>query len=268
MSTNLDRYKQDLKRLIQEGGQLRLAIEFEYFPEKLLTEFKRREIKIPEEMFDKLPKFGDRYQGWYSESLVLIRQLLPDRASDFIKLYERPKNRKQITAENYTIEDHLHGLYINSNVGEILVDGRAAIPRVQQQLSILEAVLRIFESSLFSIRQLVQADLFDSELEAAKELSKRGFVRAAGAVAGVVLEKHLALVSKNHNLIINKKAPTINDYNQLIKDADVIEIPDWRFIQRLGDLRNLCDHDKGREPGREEILELIEGVEKVIKRVL
>lgn len=267
MSTNFDRYKRDLKRLIQEGGQLRIAIEFEYFPEKLLAEFKRRGIENPEGLFAKLPKFDDKYQGWYSESLAVIRQLLQDRTNDFIKLYERPKNRKEVTVENYTIEDYLHGLYRKNNVGEILVDGTAAIPKIHQQLSILEAVLRVFESSLFSIRQLAQADLFDSELEAAKELNENGFVRAAGAVAGVVLEKHLAQVSKNHNLVINKHAPTINDYNQLIKNANIIEIADWRFIQRLGDLRNLCDHDKGREPHKEEITELVEGVEKIIKRV-
>ncbi len=44
------------------------------------------------------------------------------------------------------------------------------------------------------------ADLFDSELESAKELSKKGFLRAGGALAGVVLEKHLAQVMTNHGL--------------------------------------------------------------------
>jgi hypothetical protein len=54
----------------------------------------------------------------------------------------------------------------------------------QQQLAILKAVKARFESSLFDIRQLVQSDLFDSELDAAKELAKHGFARAAGALAG------------------------------------------------------------------------------------
>jgi len=44
------------------------------------------------------------------------------------------------------------------------------------------------ESSLCDIKQLVQVDLFDSELEAARELLKHKFVRAAGAIAGVLLE--------------------------------------------------------------------------------
>lgn len=113
----------------------------------------------------------------------------------------------------------------------------------------------------------MQADLFDSELEVARELNKKGFARGAGAVAGVVLEKHLSEVCDNHNVKILKKNPTINDYNQSIKDADIIEVKDWRFIQRLADLRNLCDHDKKVEPKQEDIEELIMGVEKISKTI-
>ena len=55
-----------------------------------------------------------------------------------------------------------------------------------QQVHILSAVENRFESSLFDMRQLVQADLFDSELDAAKQLLQNGFNRASGAMAGVV----------------------------------------------------------------------------------
>ena len=67
----------------------------------------------------------------------------------------------------------------------------AAIPQLTQQVAILKSVEARFESSLFEIRALVQADVFDSELDAARELNKNGFFRAAGAVSGVVLEAHL-----------------------------------------------------------------------------
>jgi hypothetical protein len=82
-----------------------------------------------------------------------------------------------------------------------------------------------FESSLFEIRQLVQADLFDSELEAAEELAKNKFTRAAGAVAGVVLERHLTEACGNHAINIAKKAPGISDLNDALKDAAVIDVP-------------------------------------------
>jgi hypothetical protein len=68
------------------------------------------------------------------------------------------------------------------------------------------AAERRFESSLFEIRQLVQADLFDSVLGYARELLKHKFLRAAGAIAGVVLEKHLRQVCFDHSIMITKKS--------------------------------------------------------------
>ena len=86
-------------------------------------------------------------------------------------------------------------------------------------------------------------------------------------MAGVVLERHLAQVTSNHNVTIRKQHPTINDLNELLKGANVLDVPTWRLVQRLGDIRNLCDHNKSREPTTDEIGELIEGVAKITKTV-
>lgn len=137
--------------------------------------------------------------------------------------------------------------------------------RFQTQWSILRSVKARFESTLFDIRQLVQADLFDSELEAARELTKHGFLRGSGAIAGVILEKHLSQVAHNHSITLRKKDPTINDLNELLKNDGVLDVPTWRQIQRLADIRNLCDHNKQRDPTKEEVGELIDGVEKMCK---
>jgi uncharacterized protein (UPF0332 family) len=76
---------------------------------------------------------------------------------------------------------------------------------------------------------------------------------------------HLKQVCSNHKIAVKKSNPTINDFNQLLKDDGVIETPTWRFIQHLGDLRNLCDHKKQKELTKEEIEELIQGVDKISK---
>ncbi len=191
---------------------------------------------------------------------------MPDRLADFVHYYEKPKPRKNINYESYRVEDFLQGLNITRGwQKEKLVGIDAAIPHFRQQQAILKAVSARFESSLFDIRQLVQADLFDSELVASQELLKKGFIRASGAVAGVVLEKHLSQVADNHNVSTRKKKPTITDFNDLLKQSDVLDTPSWRHIQRLGDIRNLCDHNKDREPTKEEVQELISGVEKFTK---
>lgn len=271
MISNLERYKKDLDELIKDGDTLLMAMQYAFLREDFVEELKRvlKDEKKVGDFLKKLPSFQTNYQTWYSEALCLLKQIFPDRVPDFIKLYEKSKTRKkEITYENYVIEDALQGLHITRGWEKVKVVGAdAAIPRFQQQLNIIRSVKKRFESSLFDIKQLVQADIFDSELESAKELNKKGFVRGAGAVAGVVLEKHLAQVCENHKIKITKNDPAINDFNQVLKDDGVLEIKDWRFIQHLADLRNLCDHNKKTEPKKEDIGELIAGVDKVSKTI-
>lgn len=260
MATNLDSYRGDLDGLLEKADRLHLALQAECYPD----EVKKQAGSEAERLLKGLPRFGEEYQAWYSEATALIRQLLPDRLDDFRRHYEKPKPRKEISFESYRIEDCLQGLVITS-YGTRKAGPESAIPHLRQQIAILKAVRTRFESSLYDIRQLVMANLFDSELETAAELRKKGFLRGAGAVAGVVLEKHLAQVFENHGLKTRKKHPSIADYNDQLKEHSVIDTPIWRGIQRLGDIRNLCDHNKDREPTTEEVEELICGVERLIK---
>ena len=45
-------------------------------------------------MIKALPTFVNQYQHWYSEALSVITLLLPQRVDDFVKLYAKPKTRK------------------------------------------------------------------------------------------------------------------------------------------------------------------------------
>ena len=194
----------------------------------------------------------------------MLQQLLPSRVADFSRLYERPKNRKSLTHETYRIEDYLQGL--SATLGLQKITGpEAAVPHFEQQLAIVEAAEARFESSLFEIRQLVQADFFDSDLAAADELVENKFTRAAGALAGVVLEKHLSLVCADHKIKVNKRNPTISDFNDSLKTAGVVDVSQWRFVQHLADIRNKCDHARTPDPTVEEVRDLIAGVRKVTK---
>ena len=261
-----DRYEQDLDALIKKGGVLHNAIQYECYPKEFARALKKHAGEDAEDIIRTMPRLEDEYQPWYSEAKALVRQLLSDRLSDLIRHYEKPKPRKEITSENYTIEDYLQGITVTLS-GSKVVGPDAAIPRLHQQLSIVKSIQTRFQSSLFDIRQLAQADLFDSELEAAKELSKSKFNRAAGVLGGVVLERHLKQVCGNHNLRLRKKRPGVSDWNDALKDANVIDIPQWRFIQHLGDLRNLCAHDKTSEPTADQVEDLLAGVAKVTKTI-
>lgn len=271
MISNLETFKTDLDNLIKDGLLLHKALQKEHYPDQFKKIFKKQLGKDYDLFIKKLPVFADKYQDWYSESIILITRILPDRINDFRKIYEKPKTtRKNITYENYTLEDQLHGLSITStSYGEErhIVGPEAGVTLFYNQYMILQSTERKFESSLFNIKQLIQSDLFDNELASAEELCKKGFLRGAGAICGVVLETHLSDVCTNHDIKISKKHLTISDYNDKLKEHDIYEVPTWRKIQHLGDLRNLCDHKKKREPNKEDIGELIEGVAKIIKNI-
>ena len=182
MASNIDLFKADLAKLVKTGNALHTSMQLACFPDEVKLQLKKQLKGEADEYIKKLPSFDNEYQSWYSEALALIRQVLPDRLADFCRHYEKPKTRKEITYENYRIEDYLQGLNITRGAYKEKIVGRdAAIPQFRQQLAILEATQGRFESSLFDIRHMVQADLMDSELGAAEHLAKSKFLRAAGA---------------------------------------------------------------------------------------
>lgn len=241
MTSNIEKYKSDILKLTKSG-------------EAIYKKMKDNK---------NLAQLRQDYEMWYSESVAVIKIILPDRISDFSKMYYDDKIKvglKTYFQYNPPINE---GMVAWDYIAPKEIDIAKSI--FDSQIGILKSCSKRFESSLFDIKQLLQSDIFVSELEAARELNKKGFTRGAGAVAGVVLEGHLKQVCTNHKIAVKKTNATINDFNQSLKDSEVIETPTWRFIQHLGDLRNLCDHKKQNEPTREEIEELIQGVDKISK---
>jgi hypothetical protein len=263
MSSNLEQYKTDLTKLLAASDAMfeDLHLRSRADGGSLGREERARQKQIE-------GTFESRYQNWYTESQVLLRQLLPDRLMEFRNLYEADPKRKSIGMLSFSIQDWFKGMRIgvDDRTGRKSFDDVAAVAmRFNMQREILKSVASRFESSLFDIRQLVQADLFDSELEVAAELRARGFLRGAGAVAGVVLERHLRQVCANHQVVLRKKNSTIADLNDTLREAGVFDVPAWRGVQRLGDIRNLCDHAKEREPTADEVQQLIDGASRIVK---
>lgn len=263
---NLEKYKEDYKKLKEYGNALQYGFIYDYKKHPKIK-------KLFDELDDETKKTAEKhpfskcYNAWYNESLRLIKQLLPERYDDFISFYSAEKKRKDIDITNYTISDALLGLQVTRN-SRVVVEPPNALKLFQLQLNILISLGSCFESSLFNIRELLQADIFDSELDGARELHKNGFHRAAGALCGVVLEKHFACVCASHAIKMKKAAPGISDYNDKLKDEAVVDNKTYLLIQRLGTIRNLCDHNKKIEPTKEDIDDLINGTDKVLHEVL
>jgi len=235
MSDIRERIRKELESLIEEGSQL------------------FRNLKTKNAV-----NFRSGYQAWYTRSLAVVKQLIPERLDEFTRLYYD----KDVT---YTIARYLRGGYSAYSARDARV---GANNRFLQQYLILESAQTRLDDILTNIHGIVQAEILDNELDAATELWRAGHIRSAGTIAGVVLERHLAKVCSSRNLSSRKKKPTLSDWNDVLKDASVYDIPTWRGIQRLADIRNLCTHPKDRDPTKEEVDELIRGVERITKTIL
>lgn len=291
MASVADELREDVDRLIQDGdallrglatntGQVTLD-DFRNQIKSLIQEADRKTVaegnpKPKGRIADRVDKvmktwvldFRDHYEAWYSEALALVSQVIPDRADDFRHLY-KVERRKQIDYETYTLSDYQIRLSVTRGYLKEPVfdpDG-TAFQKFTQQLNIVKAAQKVLTSRLADIRGVLQADLFDSELDAARELLKNGYLRAAGMVSGVVLERHLSEVARRHRVTIRSKARAISHYNDALKNAGILNVPRWRTIQGLADIRNLCGHAGERDPTRDEVTELIGGVGKITKNV-
>ena len=197
----------------------------------------------------------------------MIELLGPARVDEFRSYYRIDPKRKVTYSTNYVIQDYVKGISARMNYDEPLWDIHQVVSiRVLNQFQILSSLKARLGSVIADVRGHLLAEIKDEELDVARKLLKVN-LRAAGAVGGVVLESHLQRVATNHDVKISKKDPTISDLNDPLKKAGVYDLPTWRKVQHLTDLRNLCDHKKNREPTEAEVIELISGVTSVVKNV-
>ena len=229
-----------------------------------LTEQRQDLLNLARDNSDFL-KFGSSYQHWYSRACKVVEYLAPERLEEFTSYYLADPKRKSLHSTAYVIQDYIKGIYARTDP-----DGWSpkyiVRLRITNQVHVLASLSSRIDSVLQDITGHLFAELQDSELTAANQLKKTS-LRAAGALAGVVLERHLQRSTQNHNISIRKKSPTIADLNDPLKDAGVYDLPTWRKIQLLADIRNLCVHQKDKEPTADEVDDLISGVNSVIKSV-
>jgi hypothetical protein len=267
MSDKGDKIKARIKELVSEG-KLVLAVE-EYrkrAPKGQPADSKEATLA---QLVTKYP-LRTTYQRWYSTALPVVRQLASDRLNEFISLYNNP-HRKQLDALSFGVSDYLQG--VTTTTRDALGMERredyysSFLSKFSMQIEILESLTERIDDVLADIRSALQAELLDDELTTAEEILSKNHIRAAGALAGVSLEAHLAQVCANHSIVLREKHPALSDNNQALKDNGILDIEPWRQIQWLSDIRNLSVHKKEREPSKDEVAELIDGVRKVVKTV-
>jgi hypothetical protein len=109
---------------------------------------------------------------------------------------------------------------------------------------------------LSSVKTLVQAEVFDSELEQANELFSSGYYTAAAVIAGVILETALRELCDRHKIPhgkldrMNADLVKAGEYNQL----------NQKRITMLANIRNSAAHGKPNEFTKQDVSDMIKDV--------
>lgn len=210
--------------------------------------------------------FELHYQRWYTKALPAVASLAPDRHLEFRNYYEINPKRKDLGYGDYVIQDFVKGVAPGSVRYPNFDTRTQVLTCFFNQLTILNSIAERLDSVVANIEGELYAELQDNEIAVARTLAKVN-LRAAGALIGVVIEGHLQKVAARHTVKVTKKHPTIGDLNDPLRNAGIIDIPTWRKITFLADLRNLCAHKKDAEPTKDQVKDLIEGAEWLAKTV-
>ncbi len=230
---NIDKLKDELKRVVEQGKGLINTL-------------------------DSTNESSFKYQEWYVPASNIVQRFLPDRIGEFNRYYESPNSEPNV----YTIKDYMDD--ISSRIS-INILREKANKSLRNQVAILKSIETNIDSYIFNLDAEIYYEYQEDELEAAKTVFKVN-IRAAGALCGVVIEKHLKrLLGEGVSKI--KGHPTIQSLAQQLKQDSVIDILALKNLEYLASIRNLCDHQKDRDPTKEEVQALIDGAERVIKTI-
>lgn len=213
---------------------------------------------------DEKQNFAYDYQAWYTKSLRVVEVLAPDRYQEFKSYYEIDPKRKSLGYGTYVIQDFLKGVAPATHRIPNFDTRSQTLQNAFNQLTILNALSSRVDSVLANIDTELLSEIQDAELETAKKLSKIS-LRAAGSLTGVIIEHHLQKLADAHGIKLRKKNPTISDLNDPLKSEGVFDTPTWRKVTYLADIRNICSHKKESEPTKEQVNELIEGANWLVK---
>jgi hypothetical protein len=117
---------------------------------------------------------------------------------------------------------------------------------------------------LSSVKALVQAEVFDSELEQANELMSSGYCTAAAVIAGVVLETALRDLCDRNGIPHGK----LDKMNADLAKASVYNILNQKKITALAAIRNSAAHGKLNQFTNQDVDNMIKDVNRFLSDYL
>ncbi|AXI62931.1 DUF4145 domain-containing protein [Pseudomonas kribbensis] len=139
------------------------------------------------------------------------------------------------------------------------------IARFERMRAVFLAAKEDFEGGyLNSVRNLVQAEVFGSELEQASELLAAQYVPAAAVIAGVVLETSLRNLCTEHGITHG----SLNRMNDELVKAGAYNSLQHKRITAMAAIRNSAAHGKKGEFEPEDVKGMLDDVERFLASTL
>lgn len=261
-----NKIKEELTELIERIKSL--CFIFAY-TESLTEEYSDEdEIKYEEVINDYnqgVCELSEQYNLFYTSACRIVSCVLPERLEEFKSCYIH--NSK--TASRFPVTT-IWSYFNRPSVGSIKLDNKLenfVYNLLKQQKNILISCLDCLDKTLYDIEVNIQYQFYTDELETARYLLSKKYLRPAGVIAGVVLENHLKSVCKKYSTIKLGKNDTLSKYFDYLKSVNAIDVTLYKKLLYLADIRNLCCHSKAREASNTEVEELINGVAKILTNV-
>ncbi|HEY1772653.1 MAG TPA: hypothetical protein VGH91_05615 [Gammaproteobacteria bacterium] len=214
--------------------------------------------KAPESPPPEKTQFADRYQTWYCRALPLMKALAPDRHAEFQSFYVlEPKYRRG--GRPYVIQDYLRGRGASEAAEKTAGNFR-------NQLSILKAVLNRLAWSQVDTEQQTERGLQLGFLDTARKLMDTD-ERAAGALAGAILEGYLKKLAAKHRLRFRKLAPPLKEYIDALHKAKILDLQIHAQATWLAEIHDCSDRAADELPTRQQVRDLIDGSHWLITNV-
>lgn len=251
---NKELLQKELEILINEGKELMVMF---YYKAQKSFRFSEEEYKIIKKYGTKDFVLEKAYNSFYTRTLLVLSKILPERLDEFKECYISNNPNTLYDISRYLL--HVQCINLKGSY-EIY-----AIKQFERQLGFLEAAKDLINTTCYNIENDIRYHVYIDELDAAEHLLKRNYIRAAGSVAGVVLENHLKVVCKSISNIDLDGNETLSKYNALLKNqiGDIL----WGRIDAISRIRNLCDHAKDSNPTKNDVQFLINETKEIIREV-
>lgn len=133
-------------------------------------------------------------------------------------------------------------------------------PNVEQAFGVLLAAKDDYKSeSLFSLKKLVEAELFDEFLEQAEHLLEAGYYQPAAVVAGCVLEDGLRKLCQANGVPLHD-SPKLDWMNSELAKKGLYNKLTQKRVTAMADLRNSAAHGKWAEFDKSDVETMVRDV--------